>query len=192
MPSMKIYPLAQLPDRDVTETQFNIWQEELEAYLVQEKDFAVFLKDGSYDEWESYETNNNRILALKTEDTLAADEASGRTAIQARTANEAFLKNIRKNLRTALSIVGNCVSQGHNNSVVRHSTSLEWIYKTLWSDYNIRQKGILFFNIIEIKYSANTTPVAFYNQYRTIVLNLPASNFKCIFCEKIPIQVSPF
>ena len=64
MPSMKIYPLAQLPDRDVTETQFNIWQEELEAYLVQEKDFAVFLKDGSYDEWESYETNNNRIQTL--------------------------------------------------------------------------------------------------------------------------------
>ena len=175
MPSMKIYAPAQLPDRDVTETQFNIWQEELEAYLVQEKDFAVFLKDGSYDEWESYETNNNRIPTLKAEDTLAADEAAGKTAIQARTANEAFLKNIRKNLRTALSIVGNCVSQGHNNSVVRHSTSLEWIYKTLWSDYNIRQKGILFFNIKQ-----------------TVVLNLPASNFKCIFCEKIPIQVSPF
>ena len=129
MPSMKIYPLAQLPDRDVTETQFNIWQEELEAYLVQEKDFAVFLKDGSYDEWESYETNNNRIPTLKAEDTLAADEAAGKTAIQARTANEAFLKNIRKNLRTALSIVGKCVSQGHYNSVVQHSTSLEWIYK---------------------------------------------------------------
>ena len=28
MPSMKIYPPAQLPDRDVTETQFNIWREE--------------------------------------------------------------------------------------------------------------------------------------------------------------------
>ena len=164
MPSMKIYPLAQLPDRDVTETQFNIWQEELEVYLLQEKDFAVFLKDGSYDEWESYETNNNRIPTLKAEDTLAADEAAGKTAIQARTANEAFLKNIRKNLRTALSIVGNCVSQGHNNSVVRHSTSLKWIYKMLLSDYDIQQKGIHFFNIIEIKYSANTTPVV---QYRT-------------------------
>ena len=46
MPSLKIYPPSQLPDRDVTETQFNIWQEELEVYLLQEKDYAVFLKDG--------------------------------------------------------------------------------------------------------------------------------------------------
>ena len=53
MPSLKIYPPSQLPDRDVTETQFNIWQEELEVYLLQEKDYAVFLKDGAYETWES-------------------------------------------------------------------------------------------------------------------------------------------
>ena len=57
MPSLKIYPPTQLPDRNVTETQFNIWQEELEVYLMQEKDYAIFLKDGAYDTWESLETN---------------------------------------------------------------------------------------------------------------------------------------
>ena len=67
MPSMKIYPPAQLPDRDVTETQFNIWQEELEVYLLQEKDFAVFLKDGSYDEWETMKltTTESRLSKQK-------------------------------------------------------------------------------------------------------------------------------
>ena len=109
MPSIKIYPPAQLPDRDVTETQFNIWQEELEVYLMQEKDFAVFIEGGAYDKWESQESNRNRIPNLTSQDTLAADQAVPRTAAEAEAANEVFLDKIRKNLRTTLSIVGKCV-----------------------------------------------------------------------------------
>ena len=67
---IKIYPPAQLPDRNVTETQLNIWQEELEVYLMQEKDFAVFIEGGAYDKWESQESNKDRILNLKAEDTV--------------------------------------------------------------------------------------------------------------------------
>ena len=148
MPSIKIYPPAQLPDRDVTETQFNIWQEELEVYLMQEKDFAVFIEGGAYDKWESQESNRNRIPNLKPQDTLAADQNVPRTEAEAEAANEVFLDKIRKNLRTTLSILGKCVSQGHYNSVIRHSTGLDWIYKTLRSDYDIQQKGIHFFNLL--------------------------------------------
>ena len=79
MPSLKIYPPTQLPDRDVTETQFNIWQEELEVYLLQEKDYAVFLKDGAYETWESLESNKDRIAALKAEDVLEADATANRS-----------------------------------------------------------------------------------------------------------------
>ena len=43
MPSIKIYPPTPPPDRNVNETQFNIWTEEIEVYLSQEKDFAIFL-----------------------------------------------------------------------------------------------------------------------------------------------------
>ena len=172
MPSLKIYPPTQLPDRNVTETQFNIWQEELEVYLMQEKDYAIFLKDGDYDTWESLETSKDRIAALKAEDIIEADVAVNRSELQAQAANNEFLRNVRKNLRTTLSIIGKCVSQGHYNSVIRHSTSLEWIFNMLRSDYDIQQKGIHFFNILEVKYVANnTTPVAFYNQYRTVISN---------------------
>ena len=172
MPSLKIYPPTQLPDRNVTETQFNIWQEELEVYLMQEKDYAIFLKDGAYDTWESLETNKERITALKAEDILEADAAVNRSELQAQAANNEFLRNVRKNLRTTLSIIGKCVSQGHYTSVIRHSTSLEWIFNMLRSDYDIQQKGIHFFNILEVKYVANnSTPVAFYNQYRTVISN---------------------
>ena len=83
MPSLKIYPSSQLPDRDVTETQFNIWQEELEVYLLQEKDYAVFLKDGAYETWESLESNKDRIAALKAEDVLEADATANRSQAQA-------------------------------------------------------------------------------------------------------------
>ena len=73
---------------------------------------------------------------------------------------------------TVLSIIGKCVSQGHYNSVIRHSTSLQWIYDMLRSDYDIQKKGIHFFNIMELKYdSTKMTPISFYNQYRTLVSN---------------------
>ena len=89
MPSIKIYPPTPLPDRGVSETSFNIWIEELEVYLGQEKEFEVFLKDGAYEKWESYETNPNRIPALKNE-AVAGAGAEERAEVQ--TQNEEKLK----------------------------------------------------------------------------------------------------
>ena len=51
MPTIKIYPPTQLPDRNVSEIEFNIWKEELEVYLSQEEDFRHFLEGGAYDSW---------------------------------------------------------------------------------------------------------------------------------------------
>ena len=101
MPTIKIYPPTQLSERDVTETQFNIWQEELEIYLMQEKDFAVFIQGGAYSNWESQETNKDRIPALKAQHIVAADDTVPRTEDEANEANEAYLDKVRKNLRTA-------------------------------------------------------------------------------------------
>ena len=39
-------------------------------------------------------------------------------------------------------------------------------------DYDIQQKGIHFYNILDLQYdSAKVTPIAFYNQYRTMITN---------------------
>ena len=51
MPSIKIYPPTWLEDRGVTETRFNIWKEDLEVYLNQEKMFSVFLTGEKYEKW---------------------------------------------------------------------------------------------------------------------------------------------
>ena len=135
MPSIKVYPPSQLPDREVSETAFNIWTEELEVYLSQEKDFQVFLPGEPYATWESQETRSTRLQALKGAE---LDLKRDRDA----TKDVEVLKKRQKDLRTVLSIIGKCVSQGHYNMVVRHSTSLEGIYSMLRTDYDIQAKGI--------------------------------------------------
>ena len=173
--TIKIYPPSQLPDKGVSETQFNIWTEELEVYLTQDDDFAAFLPGGDYAEWVSYETNPDRIVNIK-EERRAARALPG--AHNAQAINEAAdaqdqqnLNKARKNLRTVLSIIGKCVTEGHYTTVVRHSTSIKWIYTTLRSDYDIQQKGIHFFNILDVKFDHEKTVVSFYNQYRTVIIN---------------------
>ena len=72
MPSIKIYPPAQLPERNLTETQFSIWREEMEVYLSQEKTFKMFLPDQPYQNWESAESYNHRIRTLNNADLVHA------------------------------------------------------------------------------------------------------------------------
>ena len=66
MPTIKIYPPSQLPDRNVSEIEFNIWKEDLEVYLSQEESFQQFLEDGKYDTWKKEEESRNgkRIMEL--------------------------------------------------------------------------------------------------------------------------------
>ena len=170
MPSIKIYPPSRLPDTNVTETQFSMWKEELEVYLSQEPGYKVFLPDKLYSTWLSHEENPRRIADLKDGDRVHA-VADERTQEQADIENDDKLESIRINLRTVLSIVGKCVSEGHYDSVVRHSTSLKWIFDMLRSDYDIQSKGVHFFNILDTKYDATKTPIAFYNLYRTVIAN---------------------
>ena len=156
MATIKVYPPSQLPDREVSETQFKIWIEELEVYLSQVERYEVFLKDGDYPEWTSQENNENRLTEVKGADARQLD----------RSKDAANLKLRVKDLRTVLSIVGKCVSQGHYDAVVRHSTSMKSIYDMLRCDYDIQQKGIHFLNILDLKYDASKmTPISFYNQY---------------------------
>ena len=109
MPSIKIYPPSQLPDRNVSETEFTIWKEELEVYLSQEDSFQQFLEDGKYDTWKKEEEarNGNRITELEPED---GQDANGDAL--APEVIDRLLKQKNRNLRTFLSIIGKCVSQG--------------------------------------------------------------------------------
>ena len=77
-----------------------------------------------------------------------------------------------RQLKTFLGQVAKCASKNMYATIVRHATSLEWIYTKVRQDYDIQQKGIHFLNVINLKYDATTkTPASFYNEYRTLLLN---------------------
>ena len=123
MPTIKIYPPTQLPDRKVSETQFSIWKEELEVYLSQEDDFADFLPGQRYANWVSAETNPDRVVALTDEHTLELrnhhnpNRREG-VALPDLTAaqRDNALNKLRRSLRTVLSIIGKCVLQVQTTS----------------------------------------------------------------------------
>ena len=106
----------------------------------------------------SQENHPNILASVKGEDARQLD----------RTRDTANLK--LKDLRTVLSIVGKCVSRGHYDAVLRHSTSMESIYDMLRCDYDIQQKGIHFMNILDMKYDP-VKHIAFYNEYRNVITN---------------------
>ena len=86
--------------------------------------------------------------------------------------NDDLLAKRCRDLRTVLSILGKCVSQGHYTTVIRHSISFTDICNTLRCDYDIMKKGIHFFNLLELAYDPEKmTPISFYNKYRTVICN---------------------
>ena len=108
-------------------------------YLSQEDCFQQFLEDGKYDTWKKEEEarNGNRITELKPEEGQDANRDALAPDVIGR-----LLKEKNRNLRTFLSIIGKCVSQGHYYSVVKHSQSFAHICSHLWRDYDIQKKGL--------------------------------------------------
>ena len=154
MSTIKIYPPTQLPAEGITDTQFAIWQEELEVYLEVEQKFRKFLPGGKYTTWTPAEENPLRIETPQEPDT---DDS---------------LPDIRRELRQFITIIAKYVHQDYYNPIIRHSSSLQWIYKKIRQDYNIEQKGIFFLNILDLKWdpTAQTTAIGFYNQYRSMII----------------------
>ena len=83
---------------------FNVWIKELEVYLGQDDNLAVFMAGGHCSEWEAYDANPNRITEPAGE-----DEAQ-------------HLPVRRRQLRTILSIVAKSCDIHHYNIVNKHST----------------------------------------------------------------------
>lgn len=154
MSSIKIYPPNQLPAEGISDVQFEIWREELEVYLEIENKFRKFLPGGRYETWTPAETDENRILAPVDPDKVES------------------MADIRRELRQFVTIVAKYVHMDYYNPIVRHSSSLQWIYTKIREDYDIQRQGIHFFNILDLTWdsTAQTTPVGFYNQYRSMII----------------------
>ena len=154
MSGIKIYPPNQLPAEGVSDVQFKIWKEELEVYLETEDKFEKFMAGGRYEDWQPAENFEQRIQNHKPPDT--ADD----------------LNKIRKDLRQFITLVAKYVHMDYYNPILRHSTSLKWIYNKIREDYDIQQQGVHFLNILDLTWdpTGQTTPVGFYNSYRSMIL----------------------
>ena len=171
MATIKIYPPKTLPNEGVTDVTFSIWREELEVFLDLDERFQKFLPGGSYSTWEAEESFPGRITQLEPDDT-----------------NQANLPKYQRELRQFLTIIAKLIHPDYYNPILRHSTSLDWIYTRLRQDFDIQQKGIHFLNLIDLKWdpTAQTTPIGLYNNYRSLVMgNLGKTGDKIHWQNKV-------
>ena len=168
MPQIKIHPPKQLPEQAISQQEFEDWQNELEIYLGQDENMARFMTDGLYHEWSSQEQDPHWIPRV-----LDGDPDTPAEAVQNRDARVTeLLAKRRRQLRTFIGQVAKSASKNMYAAIVRHSTSLEWIYDKIREDYDIQTKGIHFLNIVDLTYDPETkTPAGFYNEYRTVIIN---------------------
>ena len=68
MPKAKVNPPEPLPIKGLTQTQFDIWSAELEAWLAADDVQSQFLPGRLYGEWQSQEQNPHRIAVVAPAD----------------------------------------------------------------------------------------------------------------------------
>jgi len=154
-------PPNMLPDKDVTATTFNIWKAKLENYLEKDNRLEVFLTNGAYNMWEAHVLYPDRI-----KNPVGSDRNMN---LEAR----------RIELSKFLDIVAKSCDIRHYNDIMQKSTSLQWIYSNLSEYYNIHEreqdvnmhdKESNFFDLFDLQYQPDISPVDFYNQYRNLVI----------------------
>ena len=145
MPVAKIHPPEKLPVRGLTDHQFQIWKIQLRAWLYSDEALGHFLPDGRYANWQAEETTPQKIQQLAEPDTELPQNP---TQLQ----RDNLLTKRMRQLVIFLSQVANCVSINHYTTVLRHATSLQWIFYKVRQDYNIMHHRIYFMNLLRITY----------------------------------------
>ena len=152
MSAGKIFQPSKLPELGVTSHRFKVWRTELEIFLAQDSQFAAFMADGPYATWVAHAVNPDRISKPE-----GADE-------------KADLPLRRTELCTFLDRVSMACHARYYDSIMWHSTSLQWIYSQLQKDMMIEEKEANFLNLFDLKYQYGTSTIEFYNQYRDFVI----------------------
>ena len=152
MAPSKNYQPNKLPEQGVTRHLFEVWRKELEIFLAQDSQLVAFMTDKPYATWEAYAMNQNRISKP-----AGADEM-------------ADLPLRRTELGTFLDTVAMACHARYYDSIMWHSTSLQWIYSQLQKDMMIEEKEANFLNLFDLKYEYGTSTIEFYNQYRDFVI----------------------
>ena len=132
MPSIKIFPPKQLPDKGLSEHSIEAWTLELEVFLIVNGDMARFLQYGEYNTWQSEETFHGRIQQLDAHDEGIMGMQPNEGAKTAK--RTSLLNKRRRELKTFINQVPKVVSTNNYNFVMRQATSLDWLYSEIRKD----------------------------------------------------------
>ena len=155
MLTAKVLPPNQLPPKDLTQTKFNIWAAEIQAWLAAVDTNAKFLPGGLYRDWQSEEQNPHRVAVVAPGDPdLPAEPTAQQRA--------AILDKRRRQCKVFVSLVAKGISENHYLEITRHATLLTWISNLIKRDYDLKLTRINFLNIADIKYDAETMTLTTY------------------------------
>ena len=164
MPKAKVNPPESLPIKGLTQTQFDIWSAELEAWLAADDVQSQFLPGRLYGEWQSQEQNPHRIAAIAQGDPELPAEPTQQQ-------RDALVDKRRRQCQVFISLVAKCVSQNHYLEITRNATSLTWVFNLIKKDYDLRVTGIDFLSLVDIKYDPDTlTPAAYFQKVKSHIM----------------------
>ena len=164
MPKAKVNPPEPLPIKGLTQTQFDIWSAELEAWLAADDVQSQFLPGRLYGEWQSQEQNPHRIAVVAPADPELPAEPNQQQ-------RDALVDKRRRQCQVFISLVAKCVSQNHYLEITRNATSLTWVFNLIKKDYDLRVTGIDFLSLVDIKYDPDTlTPAAYFQKVKSHIM----------------------
>ena len=156
--SIKIRLPNKLPpsSEGLTAVQFKAWKGQLIVYLKQNADFKRFLTGGCYATWSANDEHQDRLRTVH-----ATDQPADNTQIPQRLAER------QTQLETVLSIIaGNCDFSQYDD-IMQRSTSIDWIWNLIESDYDIQKKGRHFLKVDEFSFKKGQESYnAFYKRLR--------------------------
>ena len=128
MTTIKIKLPETLPAEKLTPVKFKAWKGQLTVYLKQSPEYRRFLPGGIYSTWSANVDVADRIQALHASDTPADAAARAPRLVDRQTQLETFL-----------SIIASICHSSQYDDVMQRSTSVEWIWNLIESDYDIQK-----------------------------------------------------
>ena len=157
MTTIKIKLPETLPAEKLTPVKFKAWKGQLIVYLKQSPEYRRFLPAGIYSTWSANVDVADRIQALHASDIPGDAPARAPRLVDRQTQLETFL-----------SIIASICHSSQYDDVMQRSTSVEWIWNLIESDYDIQKTGRHFLKIDEISFKKGTeSHNAYYKRLRS-------------------------
>ena len=141
----------------LTPVEFKAWKGQVIVYLKQSADFRRFLTGGIYATWTANDEHQDRIQNVH-----ATDQPANNAQLPQR------LIDRQTQLETFLSIIAGICDTSQYDDIMQRSTSIEWIWNLIESDYDIEKKGRHFLKVDEISFKKGQESYnAFYKRFRS-------------------------